>query len=359
MAEITGVEAMVGASGTSGRRRAAGRPGAATPLPSPDGVESALYAYAAARESLSLDELLAEAQIPEEEARAAVGRLLEWRLIRPTGEEADRYVAVPPATASTQFLMPAIRELHERQQEISRACAQLNALIPVYESTALGITTRDTVQRLTDLATVRQVLTELSARAQGEVLTSQPGGARPQPQLDEALSRTTPLLDRGVRMRTIYQYTAQFHQPTVQHVALLTERGAEVRTVGDALPRMIVFDRETAFIDLVGTRQGAVVLRDPSLVTFVADSFERAWAQALAFPRPEDRGQAAPPEQLRQEMLRLLTEGHEDTVVAKRLGMSVRTLQRHLSEIMRTIGARNRLHAGYLIHEAGLLKPAN
>ncbi|MEU2231124.1 helix-turn-helix transcriptional regulator [Streptomyces vietnamensis] len=326
------------------------------PAPSYPDVEAALYAYAAARETVSLDELLLEAmdRMPLAEIRAAVQRLTDWRLLRPTGEEADRFIAVPPATASTHFLMPAIRELHEKQQEISRACAQLSAMIPVYESSALEATGRDPVQRLTDLTTVRQVLTELSARVRTEVLTSQPGGARPQQQLDEALNRTTPMLDRGVKMRTIYQYTAQFDQPTIRHVTFLMEHGVEVRTVGDALARMIVFDRETAFIDLADTPQGALVIRDPSLVMFVADAFERAWAQGVAFPRPEERRLAPAPERLRWELVRLLSEGHEDTVVARRLGMSVRTVQRHLAEIMRTLGARNRFHAGYLIHQSGL-----
>jgi DNA-binding NarL/FixJ family response regulator len=35
--------------------------------------------------------------------------------------------------------------------------------------------------------------------------------------------------------------------------------------------------------------------------------------------------------------------------------MSLRTLQRHISEIMKKIGAKNRLHAGYLINQQGLV----
>ncbi|MEV5932248.1 helix-turn-helix transcriptional regulator [Streptomyces sp. NPDC052079] len=59
---------------------------------------------------------------------------------------------------------------------------------------------------------------------------------------------------------------------------------------------------------------------------------------------------------LKRTLLRLFVEGHEDKVIAKRLGISLRTYQRHLSEIMKRMGARNRPHAGYLVHKLRLLE---
>ncbi|MER7521060.1 hypothetical protein [Streptomyces sp. NPDC126499] len=41
-------------------------------------------------------------------------------------------------------------------------------------------------------------------------------------------------------------------------------------------------------------------------------------------------------------------------VMARRMGLSLRSCQRHVSDLMRTLGARNRLHAGYLLARAGL-----
>ncbi|WP_307623216.1 LuxR C-terminal-related transcriptional regulator [Streptomyces sp. V3I7] len=58
---------------------------------------------------------------------------------------------------------------------------------------------------------------------------------------------------------------------------------------------------------------------------------------------------------LKLALLRLLVEGHEDKVISKRLGISLRTYQRHLAEIMKRIGARNRSHGGYLVHKMRLL----
>ncbi|MFF5702353.1 LuxR C-terminal-related transcriptional regulator [Streptomyces sp. NPDC012794] len=54
-------------------------------------------------------------------------------------------------------------------------------------------------------------------------------------------------------------------------------------------------------------------------------------------------------EELRQTIVLLLSEGLEDKVIARRLGMSERTCQRHIAEIMRAIGAKSRFQAGYLL----------
>ncbi|MFD0278268.1 LuxR C-terminal-related transcriptional regulator [Kitasatospora sp. NPDC127111] len=320
---------------------------------------TALYAYAVGRDSVSIDELVMVAGGPEHEARAAVAQLLDLRLLRATVESADRLVAVPPATAGAQVLIPAIRELHDRQQEISRVYSELTTLMAVYEDNTLGSFENQRMQYVTDLAAVRQIITELSARATSEVLTSQPGGARPESELDEAVERTTTLLERGVRMRTLYQHAAQFSRPTIEHVRMLAELGAEVRTVSDAFMRLIVFDRVTAILSLHNHPQGALVVREPSIVDFAVQSFERAWAEATEFPTAYERDNVVKTsDEVKQALVRLLVEGYEDRVIAKRLGISLRTYQRHLSEVMRRIGARSRAHAGYLLHKAEQLEQA-
>ncbi|MFE9443832.1 LuxR C-terminal-related transcriptional regulator [Streptomyces sp. NPDC006602] len=279
------------------------------------------------------------------------------RLLAPKEEYDDRLVAVPPATASANVLLPAIRELHERQRVIDATCAQLTELAPLYEPQAMTGIAHDAVQPITDLSAVRQVITELSSGCHSEVLTSQPGGARPEPVLKEAMERTAGLLKRGVRMRTIYHHTAQFSQPTTKQVDLLIGLGAEVRTVSDAVTRLLVFDGEAAVIKLRGRRGGALIVRDASVVDFLVATFERAWAQAMPFPVSYNRDHVVTiSEDLKLALLRLLVEGHDDKIIAKRLGISLRTYQRHLSEIMKRIGARSRPHAGYLVHKLRLLE---
>lgn len=59
-------------------------------------------------------------------------------------------------------------------------------------------------------------------------------------------------------------------------------------------------------------------------------------------------------EDMKLSIVRLLVQGLEDRAIARRMGMSLRTCQRHVSDIMDKLGARSRLHAGFLISELGV-----
>ncbi|MFE9062081.1 LuxR C-terminal-related transcriptional regulator [Streptomyces violaceusniger] len=316
-----------------------------------------LYAYAAARDSVSRNELLQLADTAPDEAGQAIDRLLQLKVLTSKPGDPDRLIPVAPATAYTQLLLPAIRELRERQMMINEVSAELVDLLPVYEKSVMEGVKEHLLHRLDNVDAVRLTLSELSARATREILISQPGDPRPEPVLKEATDRAVGVLESGVRMRTLYQYAAQFHQPTVDHVSLLVEKGAEVRVVTHVFMQLIVFDREVALVELVGNPKGALLIRDLSVIHFLVGAFERAWGKALPFPLTYERNQMLfSSEEMKTAIVELLVEGYDDKVVAKRLGISLRTFQRHLAEVLRRIGARNRLHAGYLLRDLGILQ---
>ncbi|MFD5029460.1 LuxR C-terminal-related transcriptional regulator [Streptomyces sp. NPDC058220] len=273
---------------------------------------------------------------------------MELHLLVPA--EDGTYAPGSPRIAGAWLIAPAVRQLEDRQQRIMHLMTELDTLTRIYEQSPAERRSRPQIEVLPEVASVRKVLTELSAGARQEILTSQPGGARPADVLDEALERTESVLRRGISMRTIYQHTAQFSKATVDYVKHVTPLGVDVRMLGDALMRMIIFDREIAVLPLRGDREGAVVVGELSIVDFVVDTFERAWPAARPFPVSYDRGQVKGTSvEIQLSISRLLVEGLEDKVIARRMGMSLRTCQRHISEIMSRIGARNRIHAGYLL----------
>ncbi len=95
---------------------------------------------------------------------------------------------------------------------------------------------------------MRQTIAELAAQSRLEVLTSQPGGPRPDEPLKESLGRTREVLGRGVKMRMLYQWSAQFSPTTSEFVNYVSELGAEVRITHDSFMRLLVFDRKTALM---------------------------------------------------------------------------------------------------------------
>ncbi|MFJ3927259.1 LuxR C-terminal-related transcriptional regulator [Streptomyces sp. NPDC090022] len=309
-----------------------------------------LYAYAAERHAFGTGEATA---VLGARAAAAITELAAAHLLQraPDGGE-DRWSAVPPRAAAARALAPLTLRVREAHDEMDRLRERMEALVPAYEAGAAQrvVSGSGRLELVTDLGAVRALIAELAASCERELLASQPGGRHPQEALEEAIGRDEALLARGVRMRTIYQHTARYARPTAAYVERVTALGAEVRTLGDALMRMLVFDRHTGLMPVPGRPGAALVVREPNVVHFMAESFERSWVSAQPFPVTVSPDQARSlSDELRRTIVRLLSEGLEDKVIARRLGMSERTCQRHIAETMRAVGAKSRFQAGYLL----------
>jgi len=303
----------------------------------------------------------------------AIEQLVRYRLLEPADSEGGGYTAVAPGTAAAQLLGPIERELRDRQLEAAGIQALLSSLIPLYEDGSLRRRLPGAIELLSDRDTVDRLLTELAANCRTEMLDSQPGGAHRDDNLYESIARDTDLLKRGVQMCVLYQHGAQFHPPSLEYAHFIMGRGAQVRTVVGSLQRMVIFDREHAMIPLQASQTGkadagtdgdgtgdestgAVLVRDPSTVTFMVRSFQTSWRTAQPF------GDALGKESLRllsdrtkRVLVQMLVDGASDQAVARALGLSVRTCQRHIAEVMTRLSAKNRLQMGYLVHRLGLL----
>ncbi|SCD81843.1 hypothetical protein GA0115243_1043227 [Streptomyces sp. ScaeMP-e83] len=216
------------------------------------------------------------------------------------------------------------------------------------------------VETVTDPAVLRVRLEEMNAHCQRELLLIQPGGARPAATLPAARLAALSLLERGVRMRVLYQHAARGDTVTRALVRELSRHGAQVRTDAELTAPLVAYDQETVFLPeaadpATGECSGkAALIRDPTMVAFACGAFERLWTAATPFlPATED---AAPViDDLKAAIVRLMALGHKDEMVARRLGMSVRTCRRHIAEIMETTDATSRFQAGVRLTRAGIL----
>ncbi|MFC5215356.1 helix-turn-helix transcriptional regulator [Streptomyces coerulescens] len=317
--------------------------------------ERRLYALALDhRAPLSGEELRRLSGLGRATVDAALRRLLSLGLLS-VDTESQRLAAVSPDTARLRVLAPAVRELDSMQQELDLARLLYDDLATVYQGSMLRPGRPIALEELHGAEAVRSALTALARDVTDELVVSRPGGAQSGPAPQEPRPVVDDLLARGVRVRSLYQHTARFHRRTVDEVARLTARGAEVRTVSGGFTRLTVFDRRTAVIELPDVPDGAVLVREPSVVAFAHLAFEQVWAGGTVFGTEYDPGVVEETtEQVRETIISLLVDGVEDKVIARRLGISLRTCQRHISEIMRRLGARNRLHAGYLLHRRAL-----
>ncbi|MFC9397661.1 LuxR C-terminal-related transcriptional regulator [Streptomyces sp. NPDC057027] len=343
---------------------AVGPPAPPPPSDNPDDpltrVYASLLARDPAREPAHPADLAAELDLPLARVESAVSALLDMGLLRRTPERA--VLPVAPDEAVQRTLGPLEREMRARRQHMERTREQLMAFMPLYESHLLRLThlrQAEYVELLTDLRAVREAITELGRTCEREVMTAQPGGGRRAEVLEEAVARDEELLRRGVRMRVLYQHTARFSSGTCAYVERVGRLGAQVRTLDDEFPRMLVFDRTTAVIPVPDDPHAAVLIREPHVVAFMVGAYERLWLEALPFETEWDRQTIMDiSDELKQTIVRLLTEGLTDAAIARRLGLSVRSCRRHVADVMAALGAESRFQAGYLLAQQDREQPS-
>jgi DNA-binding MarR family transcriptional regulator len=308
-----------------------------------------LYGHALAQGAggVALTELAAALGLHRPRAEAAVSRLLAMGLLR--GRAGDRVVAVSPAEAAADVIGPMERGIRLQRTQIEQTREQLMSFVPDFEACLSGTGEQHSpFQVLENLADVRAVIADLTQHCREEILTAQPGGRREESILEEAMPRDEAALHRGVRMQILYQHTARFSRGTTVYVDRVTQLGAHVRTLDDHFTRLLIFDRKAALIAVPGRPHAAALIREPHVVAFVTETYERLWLAAEPFVGSTDtRVEIA--DDLRQSIIRLLTEGMTDASIANRLGMSVRTCRRYVAEIMAELGAQSRFQAGHML----------
>ena len=198
---------------------------------------------------------------------------------------------------------------------------------------------------------INELVELFASEAKTEILTAQPGGARSATSMLRGLPKALACLDRGVSMRTLYQHTAVFSEPVKEYVRLISNRGAEVRTLTD-LPfeRIMVFDRRIAVFPVNADRSRACILTERTIVRFLVDAFDRAWSHAIPFEidAPHKVAPAVVPP-VQHRIKRLMIEGFDGDTIARRVGLKRRAYNNHVAAIKAEYGAKNLVQLGYLL----------
>ena len=197
-------------------------------------------------------------------------------------------------------------------------------------------------------------IADLVSECEEEALTAQPQAGRDSGKLALAVLRDTALLERGAKIRTLYQHSARRSSVTREYVAAVSERGAEVRTLDEFFNRMIVIDRRVAVIPSGENLAVALAIREPSVVAYLVDVFERSWERARPFTSREASVMRDIAAEQRAMTLRMLIEGHSDPVSAKRLGVSPRTYAGYVADLKEEFEAETRFQLGYTIGRLGI-----
>jgi sugar-specific transcriptional regulator TrmB len=266
-------------------------------------------------------------------------------------QSADCYVPVDPATVQSHVVGPLSQQGSELLQESSDWARAFGNLQQAWRRSPPAA--RGPISEFHGRA-IGTFIEGAVREAETEMLTAQPQAGREKASLKDALGRDKAALDRGVTIRTLYQHSARRHSVTRSYVQEVTELGAEVRTLDEFFNRMIVIDRRMAIIPGSADNSVAVVVREPRLVTYLVDVFERAWERARPFTNTERSMMHDIAREQRAMTIRMLIEGHSDPVSAKRLGVSARTFAGYVADLKSEYDSETRFQLGYTMGQQGV-----
>ncbi|MFD3537950.1 hypothetical protein ACFWUQ_00385 [Streptomyces sp. NPDC058662] len=307
--------------------------------------------------------------LPAQDVEATVSDLLRLHLLRPRhggvpgsrgGPAAGGYLASSPEVAVTHLVGPIEAEIRQLRRRADELTDHAMAMKPVFDEAWQGHFMKSPVEYLNSLDAIRTALERIAASARVEVLAAHPQVPPPEA-LEDGYRRTADPVGRGILCRTLYPHSVLSHGYMRQHMTRMSALGVEFRTIDRIPDRILLFDASTAVISdpEQPSGQGALVVRDPSMVSYLYRSWESVWESARPFGddgASETRAEKnSPKNELRRSILRQLEMGTKDEVSARRLAMSITTYRRHVTELMTDLNAQSRFQAGSYARRAGWL----
>ncbi|GAA2553814.1 hypothetical protein GCM10010435_25270 [Winogradskya consettensis] len=316
-----------------------------------------LYRLAVSNPGWTRAEAMSTLQMAEDSIGGHIANLRRMTLLRDSLDPSREFDAVSPDLALAALLVEDENEIRLWQAQLARVRQEVQALLPTYYEARQERRAAEAIDVIDDVDMVRHLLADQSRRARVELHIAHPGSGMSDDGLARSLALDMLLLERGVTMRTVLQHSTRNHQATQRYAATVVPRGALLRTVPVVPRRLIVFDREVAFLPPASgdPNEGAVMVREPGVVQHLISSFDALFDAGLPFPVDSTDDNEEMSSEIYQAILQQMSAGEKDEGIARRLGMSVRTCRRHIAAILASLGAQSRFQAGVLAHQRGLL----
>ncbi len=153
-----------------------------------------------------------------------------------------------------------------------------------------------------------------------------------------------PSFGEEVRCRAIYETKCAEHPVGAKTIEAAVQAGEQARLLPRIGMKMKLADEAVALLPLTPTgMSGALLVRSPIIVAALREYFEMLWERAVPFGSSDPQAPITP---VQANILRLLTQGLTDEVIARRLDLSKNTVQRHFTAIREALGAETRFAAG-------------
>jgi DNA-binding CsgD family transcriptional regulator len=255
----------------------------------------------------------------------------------------SRYRATPPDLA----LGPLV---HSREQELREIRAQISQLTDEYRSRTTSHGTNEFVELVHGRKAIAQRVDQLQRNARKEVrgLVKPPVVAVSAQENDAEYE----VLAEGVRYRVIYDRELLMLQGDPYMVTHAAEQGEEARIAVDLPLKLAIADDDLALVPMAETQPtgepSAVLVHPSGLLDALSALFETLWTSSTPILvgasgeiDADHTGDVPTPGDMR--LLSLLLAGLTDQSMAAQLGLSTRTVQRRLHDLIKITGVRTRV----------------
>ena len=186
-----------------------------------------------------------------------------------------------------------------------------------------------------------QLLASLIRESRGDLLWLRPDQFR-KPREDAMAQIVGEQVQKGRRSRAIYPVRA-LHE-AADTLALRSSVGEEIRLLPQLPTRMfiigtthVILPEPLGFVD-----EPRSLVRQRGWVEAMTLWFECLWEKASPLTSASQRGGT----DMRTFLLQQLAAGAQDEQIARRLGVSLRTVRRRVADLMSELGAESRFQAG-------------
>lgn len=218
---------------------------------------------------------------------------------------------------------------------------------PIVDELAHGFRTVRTVRRDASSPAELRALTErMLIGVSQEITVLAPAYTAESVEFSTAVTDT--ILRRGGRMRMVLQANLLAVPAVGTYVRWLGGRHVVPRTVERIPVRAIIIDRTVA---VVFDNPAGPLVRSPAKVRALCRFADLLWDKGTS-ARQAVAQQPAPRSEL---VLRLLAEGLTDEAVARRIGVSVRTVRNDVAFTMTGMDAHSRFQAGVRAAQLGMI----
>jgi DNA-binding CsgD family transcriptional regulator len=282
-------------------------------------------------------ELVARTGLVTSRVRAVL-RLLESRgLVGRTSGPPPSYVALDPGIA-----LDVLLSNHEEQ--LRKARVRVQEVSEQFRQAVAGRDPAELVEVVKGRGTIVRRVDQMQRAAQRDLRFFD----KPPYHGGHGLANRAELdfLERGGRARSVYE-TAAVAIPDRRSILELYQSAGEQARILPSLPtKLIIVDDRLALVplhlDTTDTPSPSfVIVHRSALLEALCHLFETLWQVALPFRLPGEDAPAveAEPDALERRILSLMNAGLPDEAIARHVGLSHRTLQRRVHDLM------NRLHA--------------